>query len=369
LTSVLTDVGILIENARLATDRRPRIEGIGEACMRGSRIFLRMISGLAVRACVAMFVSVGHAQGPAVLTKTFTGGPVRPGDSVTLEFTIVNSDPRSVAADIAFTDNLDAVVPGLVATGLPPTPVCGPGSVISGTSLLTFSGGSVEVGASCTFSVTLLVPANAAAGSHLNTTSPLTALFEGRDFTGAPATGTLAVLVVGPVVLTKTFTGGAARPGDSVTLEFTIENLDPNGSVAASIGFTDNLDVVVSGLVATGLPATNVCGLGSQISGTSLLTFSGGSLAAGASCTFSVTVLVPAGAPAGSHLNTTSPLTTQLGGTPFVGAPATGTLVVLALPAAVPTLEWWGLLLLSGLLGLAAWWGVHRGHAPPPANA
>jgi hypothetical protein len=67
--------------------------------------------------------------------------------------------------------------------------------------------------------------------------------------------------------------------------------------------------------------------------------------------------------------DTTSSLTTQLGGTPFVGAPATDTLVVLALPAAVPTLEWWGLLLLFGLLGLAAWWGLQRGHVPPPASA
>jgi len=105
------------------------------------------------------------------------------------------------------------------------------------------------------------------------------------------------------------------------------------------------------------------------ISGTSTLTFSGGSLPAGASCTFSVTLQVPAGAAAGSHLNTTSSLTTDLGGRPFVGAPATGTLAVLALPAAVPTLEWWGLLLLFGLIGLAAWWGLQRGHVPPPASA
>jgi len=339
--------------------------------MKGFLIFPRMIAGLAVAACVGALVSVCHAQiGPVVLTKTFTGGPVQPGDGVTLDFTIENLDTTgAVAADIAFTDNLDAVVSGLVATVLPATPVCGPGSQISGTSLLTFSGGSVAAGASCTFSVTLLVPANAAAGSHINTTSSLTTELNGRPFVGTPATGTLAVLVVGPVVLTKTFTGGAVRPGDSVTLEFTIENLDPNGFAAADIGFTDNLDAVVPGLVATGLPAANVCGLGSQISGTSLLTFSGGSLAAGASCTFSVTLLVPAAAAAGSHINTTSPLTTQLGGSPFVGAPATGTLAVLALPAAVPTLEWWGLLLLFGLLGLAAWWGMHRGHAPPPASA
>lgn len=92
-------------------------------------------------------------------------------------------------------------------------------------------------------------------------------------------------------------------------------------------------------------------------------------MAAGASCTFSVTLLVPAGAAAGSHLNTTSSLTTELEGRPFVGAPATDTLVVLAVPVTVPTLEWWGLLLLFGLLGLAAWWGLQRGHVPPPASA
>ena len=341
--------------------------------MRGSRISPRMISGLAFAACVAALVSVGHAQiGPVVLTKTFTGGPGRPGDSVTLDFTIENFDPNnSVAADIGFTDNLDAVVPGLVATGLPPAPVCGPGSQITGTSVLTFSGGNVAAGASCTFNVTLLVPADAAAGSHINTTSSLTTELNGRPFVGTPATGTLAVLTLGPVVLTKTFTGGPVLPGNNVTLAFTIENQDTNGFAAADIGFTDDLDAVVSGLVATGLPATDVCGPGSEISGTSTLTFSGGSLAAGASCTFSVTLLVPASAAAGSHSNTTSSLTTELDGTPFVGAPATNTLEVLAVPVpvAVPTLEWWGLLLLFGLLGLAAWRGLQRGHTPPPASA
>ena len=170
-------------------------------------------------------------------------------------------------------------------------------------------------------------------------------------------------------MLTKTFTGGPVLPGNSVTLEFTIQNLDTNDFAAADIGFTDDLAAVVSGLVATGLPATNMCGPGSVISGTSLLTFSGGSLAAGASCTFSVTLQVPAGAAAGSHLNTTSSLTTDLGSRPFVGEPATDTLVVLALPAAVPTLEWWGLLLLFGLLGLAAWWSLQRARVPPPASA
>jgi len=174
--------------------------------------------------------------------------------------------------------------------------------------------------------------------------------------------------VLGPVTLTKTFTNDPVLPGGSVTLEFTIENFDPNDSVAADIGFTDDFDAVVSGLVATGLPATNVCGPGSQIAGASLLTLTGGSVAAGASCTFSVTLLVPGGAAPGDYLNTTSSLTTELEGRPFVGEPATDTLTVRAV-VAVPTLEWWGFLLLVGLLGLTAWWRLRSGQVSPPANA
>jgi hypothetical protein len=194
-----------------------------------------------------------------------------------------------------------------------------------------------------------------------------------RVVSGLAVAGCLAALasagqaqVIGPVTLTKAFTGEAVKPGDSVTLEFTIENFDPNDSVAADIAFTDDLDAVVPGLVATGLPATNVCGPGSELSGTSLLTFSGGSVAAGASCTFSVTLTVPLGAPGGGHLNTTSSLTTELEGRPFVGDPATATLSVLV---NVPTLEWWGLLVLFGLLGLVALWRLGGRPMAPPASA
>ena len=170
-------------------------------------------------------------------------------------------------------------------------------------------------------------------------------------------------------MLPKAFTGGPGLPGNSVTLEFTIANLDPNGFAAADIGFTDDLDAVVSDLVAIGLPATDVCGPGSVISGTSVLTFSGGSLAAGASCTFSVTLLVPAGAAAGSHLNTTSSLTTDLGVGPSSGSLRPAPWPSLPCLPQCRTLEWRGLLLLFGLLGLAAWWGLQRGHVPPPASA
>jgi hypothetical protein len=168
--------------------------------------------------------------------------------------------------------------------------------------------------------------------------------------------------VIGPVTLTKAFTPDRVPPSGSVTLAFTIENLDPNGSVAADIGFSDDLGAALPGLVATGLPASNVCGPGSQIAGTAVLTFTGGSVAAGASCTFSVTLTVPVAAAPGDHVNTTSSLTALLEGREFVGTPATSTLTVPPVP--VPTLQWWGLMALVAFLVVTALRRLQRGQSP-----
>ncbi len=110
------------------------------------------------------------------------------------------------------------------------------------------------------------------------------------------------------IELTKTFINDPVDAGDTVTLEFRITNQGAQG--VNSLTFTDDLDATLSGLRAVGLPANNVCGAGSQISGTSLLTFTGGLLpVAGDSCVFSVTLQVPESAPVGTFTNTTSQIT------------------------------------------------------------
>ena len=242
------------------------------------------------------------------LIKTFTDDPVPAGGTVTLEFRVTNLDRVDTAENIAFTDDLDAALTGLTAVGLPLTDPCGPGSSLTGTSTLSFTGGFLVAGDSCTFSVSLQVPAGAAVGSHTNTTSSVT-----TDIGGVPTVEPAASddLVIQPLpLLTKTFTDDPVLAGATATLEFSVTNTDPDNA-ASGLSFTDDLGAALPGLVATGLPATNVCGPGSSISGTSTLTFTGGNLAAGASCTFDVTVQVPAGAQSGDYLNTTS----TLGGT------------------------------------------------------
>ena len=250
------------------------------------------------------------------LQKSFTDDPVEPGGTVTLEFTLIHSpDATGSATGITFTDDLAPVLAGLTAN-LPssPDPPCGGGSTLVGTAgdtLLTLMDGTLtDPGDSCTFSVTLDVPAGAAAGDHTNTTSLVTAMVGGSMVTSATASDDLEVA---GLTFTKEFLDDPAIPGDTVTLRFTIDNVHPTDDATIS-SFTDNLGAfegALTGLAATGGPTTNTCG--GALAGTTSLTYSGGSVMSGTSCTIEVPVLVPLGAADGTYVNTTGSLFTSLG--------------------------------------------------------
>jgi len=268
------------------------------------------------------------------IDKEFTDDPAAPGDPVTLEFTLTNDDPVATVTDISFTDDLDATLSGLVATGLPQTNVCnGTGDLTTpdGGMTLIFSGGTLTPSTSCTFSVTLQVPVGAAFGEYPNTTSNVSATVGGNPGTFPPATDDLLIIDPLEIAITKEFTDDPVAPGDPVTLEFTID-FEGVATDATDITFTDDLDATLSGLMATSTPQSNVCGAGSEISGTSTLTLTGGTLAPGTSCTFSVTLQVPGGASNGTYPNTTSDVTADVDGTPISGDPATDNLSVSGIP-------------------------------------
>lgn len=255
-------------------------------------------------------------------TKEFTDDPVLAGSTATLRFTVENIHPNDDATGIFFTDNLGAVLPGLTATGLPPADMCGPGSSVTGTSFLIFTGGNLLSGTTCSFDVTVQVPAAAADGTYNNVTSGLTATLGASSVVFDPAVDTL-VINSNLLALNKQFTDDPVAPGGTVTLEFILENLDA-ANVATGIGFTDDLEAALTGLVATGLPQNDVCGAGSQLTGTSVLSLTGGNLPAGGSCTFSATLQVPVGAVVGNPvINTTGGVTGTINGLAVTGDPAT----------------------------------------------
>ncbi len=264
------------------------------------------------------------------LTKSFTDDPVAPGDTVTLEFTLnYSGNATADATGISFTDDLTFLA-GLTAN-LPPSPdpPCGAGSSLTGSAgdtLLTLMGGTLMPGESCTFSVTLDVPAGAAPGSHTNTTSGVAATVGGLAATSAAASDDLEIA---GLVFTKEFLGDPVIPGDTITLRFTIENIHPTDNATLTL-FTDNLAAVLPGTpdLSTSLPpTTDTCGGTPGLIG-STFSYSGGSLTAGFTCTIEISVLVPAGAADGDYLNLTSSLTaTQSGGTVVID-PADDTLTV-----------------------------------------
>ena len=251
------------------------------------------------------------------LTKEFTDDPVLPGAEATLVFTLTNLSDSDASA-VAFTDDLDGVLTGMTGVGV--SNDC-PSGMLGGGSTLSFSGGAVNANSSCTITATVTVPGSVSAGTvATNTTSGLTGTIEGFSVTGAPAGDDLHI---GIVTFSKTFLG-TPQAGETVDLSFTITNLSTTDTVS-SIGFTDDLDAVISGLVATGLPQSDVCGTGSQLAGGSFLTLIAGTLLPMGSCTIPVTLQLPGVVAIGEYLNQSSEL--SAGGLPTAPA-ATATLQV-----------------------------------------
>jgi len=265
---------------------------------------------------------------PLTITKTFLDNPVLAGGTARVEYTITNSNQTASATGIAFTDDFGSALSGLAATGLPSTDVCGTGAVLSGTDVLTLSGGELGPGASCTFEVTLQVPAGAPIGSQVvSTTSAVTATVGGSAVTADPASDTLYIEFL---EFSKSFSGGTG-PGGTTTLTFTITNPNPT-SPASNVSFSDDLDAVMPGMTAVGLPLENPCGSGSTVTGQSIVEFTNGRIQAGGTCEFSVTVQIPQSATAGTYTNTTSLIQATVAGVSGASRAASADLTVHSAP-------------------------------------
>lgn len=244
------------------------------------------------------------------ISKSFAPNPVRKGSTTTLTFTLNNTATgNDVLTDVAFTDVLPA---GLsVASGT--SAACGGTlTTTAATRTIALTGGTLAAGGTCTFGVTVT---GTTEGQYDNITGPISSKETGSTTNYATA----SVTVVAPPVLAKAFSPTGIFTGDTSTLSFVITN--PNRSSPLSgLSFSDSLP---AGLTAPNSTTSSLCGSGSLvITGGNLLTFSGGSLAALGSCTFTVTVT---GTTEGTKNNTTGIVTSTEGGN---GNTASASLVV-----------------------------------------
>ena len=249
--------------------------------------------------------------GAPALSLALSSDTVLPGDSVTATFTLnYSANAQSNATELGFSVDLEAALTGLVSTSATQSDVCGSGSSISGTSMLTFAGGELAAGNTCSFSVNLQIP-NSAAGSAVSlATSTVSGTVSSVAVLNAAVTRSL---LISGITATKTFISNPVLPGSTTVLRYSLSNAS-NAGAATSILFTDSLTSVISTMSATSLPSTP-CGAGSSMSGTTNLLFSGGELQPGASCSFDVPISIPAGAVAGIYNSVSSAVSASVNST------------------------------------------------------
>ena len=242
-----------------------------------------------------------------LLSKSYTDDPVAPGGTVTAQYTLSNLS-SSAATAIAFTDDLDAALSGLVSSSGTLSNPCGAGSSVSGTSTLNLTGASLAAGGSCTFSVFLSVPVGAAAAAHSGSTSAVSGTISGLAATGPAAAATLSVNAFSLPGFSKSFADPALAAGGSTTLTYVITNTD-SSSTLTGLRFSDDLNAALSGLAVTGGTGSNLCGSGSSVAGSSTVSLTAGTLAPGESCSIPLTVTVPSAAAADSYSSSSGTLT------------------------------------------------------------
>ncbi len=236
-------------------------------------------------------------------SKSLSASTALAGDAITLSYSIQNNALTEVA-NLQFADDLSSVIPGLITTGLPNNDICGLGSTVSGTNLITAAGISLQPGASCDFSVTLNLPSSVLPGVYTFAPSQLSELGLVLSISNELS----ITIATTPPVFNKTFIPSSLVNSNSGVLRYTINNAS-SASDLTQLSFSDDLDGVVSGMSATGLPSSDVCGLGSALTGGSSITLANGNLLAGETCSFDVQYTVPTATLPITGNSTTSNLT------------------------------------------------------------
>ncbi|MBZ5491805.1 MAG: DUF11 domain-containing protein [Acidobacteriia bacterium] len=254
---------------------------------------------------------------PPTITKAFGAASILVGANTSLTFTLNNPNTSLALTGVAFSDTLPAGLQVATPNGLATT-CSGTVTAAAGSGSISLTGGTLAANASCTISLNVT---GIAAGVQNNTTGPISSTESGAGATS----NTASITVIGPPSIAKAFGAASIQLNGSTSLSFTITN--PNATVALTgVGFGDTLPAGLAVANPNGL--TGSCGAGTittgTVSGFSVVNLSGGTIAAGGSCTFSVNVV---GTTGGHKVNTTGTVTSSNAGS---GNQATASIDVFA---------------------------------------
>ncbi len=261
---------------------------------------------------------------PATLTKAFNPTTVGINQVSQMTFTITNPNATALTG-VGFTDVLPAGMevaptPGVTASGCTVsnfTPVAAAGN----TSLALSGAGVAASPGACTISVNVRTTS---AGSRTNIAGSL-ASNETGTISGPTGTASASLTTVAPPTIAMNFGTDPILTGGTSVLTYTITNPNPSAAIAG-IAFTNTFPVAPGAMTVFSNAAGSQCGgTFTGTAGGAGVTFTGGALAAGASCTITVTVTAPT---VGTYTNTTSTVSHLVNAVAFAGNAATDTLVV-----------------------------------------
>jgi uncharacterized repeat protein (TIGR01451 family) len=262
---------------------------------------------------------------PPVVAKAFSPATIGAGGVSTVTISISNPNGSQTLTGVAMTDTLPA---GMTVAALPNASVtgCGAPTFAPAAAALSavFSNGSIVGSGVCVikFNVTATT-----ATTYTNSTGTVTTANGGS---GVADSDVLTVATTAPASISKAFLTSPMATGMPGVLRFTIVN--PNIATAlAGVAFSDTLPTAPGAMVVAPTPGTSTSGCGTPTfapaAGAAVLTFTAGTIAAGATCTVNVNVVAPA---AGSYANTTGNVTSTTPAT--TGTPAVANVDVLAPP-------------------------------------
>jgi uncharacterized protein (TIGR03437 family) len=251
---------------------------------------------------------------PPAIAEAFGSATVPLNHSTSLTFTLTNPAANTIPlTGVGFTGTLSAGLVVSTPSGLSNT--CG-GTPAAAGSAIGLSGVTLAAQTSCTLSVNVT---GIAVGIH-NTSATVTSTTGGTGNTSQAS-----VLVVAPAAISKAFGAPSIPLNGATTLTFMVGNTNTTAALTG-VGFTDPLPLGL--VVASPNGLTGACGGGTitALAGSASVSLSGGTLAAGASCNFSINVT---GTTAGAKNNVTGAVISNEGAT---GLTASASLAVVAPP-------------------------------------
>ena len=311
----------------------------GDSFPVGTNVITITATDAAGNVATETFTVTVEASAPATMTMSVDPAGAPGGVARSIRYTITMPPGVATPDDIGFLHDTAFQAPGvnIDPARLPANP-CGVGSSIASFPTLTpgffqMSGGKLNAGESCTFTVGINVAPSIAPGSYTQLTGPVSTTVGGQLLSSPAVTAPWSVSAPEPATLAMEVLPNNAPAGEPRTLRYTL-SLPAENATPDSIEFDHFVDFQAAGVTVdrSQLP-TNPCGTGSSFTffaSDAQYGLRGAQLSPGGSCTFDVVIDVPSTLAPGDYGQLTGPPRTLIGATTLTSAAVSASFSVAA---------------------------------------